>query len=168
MVGAIHTKSVRALLACAAGCTTLGLANIGAGTTIASADPSSVTALSGVGSDTTQDLFDAYSGADPYPGSPSGTPTYYTPLNAGTASASTDISIASWDAIPAGGSSSAPGSIATKLGGPSFDRPNGSGNGTTALYDAVTSTPWVASTGDVTGPVSVTGQIDFARSVRGP
>jgi hypothetical protein len=160
--------SARILSVLAASSAGVGLANVAATSSVAHADPAFVTALSGVGSDTIQDVFDAYSGADPYPGSPSGTPLYYTALNAGTSSASTDVSVASWDAIPAGGTAAAPGSIATKLGGPSFDRPNGSSNGITALFDAVTSTPWVASTGDVTGPVSVTGQIDFARSSRGP
>jgi hypothetical protein len=82
-------------------------------------------------------------------------------------------SLSSFDAIPQGGSASAPGCITTKLGGPSYDRPNGSGNGIAALSHAVDPNPanntWQASTASCTGAlVNVAGQIDFARSSRGP
>jgi hypothetical protein len=123
-----------------------------------------------VGSDTIQDVMNAFGGASPYPGGTAPS-TYYIPIHSSAASGSKSIS--SFDAIPQGGSSSAPGCITTKLGGPSFDRPNGSGNGIAALSHAVDPNPanntWQASTASCTGaPVNVAGQIDFARSSRGP
>jgi hypothetical protein len=87
--------------------------------------------------------------------------------------------ISSYDAIPAGGSASAPGCITTKPGGPAFDRPNGSGNGIAALshaFDTPANSGWQASAsnppsctvGTLNPAPSVSGQIDFARSSRGP
>jgi hypothetical protein len=136
----------------------------------AGADPAFTTAYSAVGSDTIQDVMNAFGGASPYPGGTAPS-TYYIPIHSSAASGSKSIS--SFDAIPQGGSSSAPGCITTKLGGPSFDRPNGSGNGIAALSHAVDPNPanntWQASTASCTGaPVNVAGQIDFARSSRGP
>jgi hypothetical protein len=115
---------------------------------------------------------DGLTGTEPYPGCDlTGGSDYYTGLHSDIASGSK--SIASWDAIPCGGSASAPGCITTKLGGPSFDRPNGSSNGIAALSHAVDPVPanntWQASTASCTGaPINVAGQIDFARSSRGP
>ena len=55
--------------------------------------------------------------------------------------------------------------IQTRTGGPFFNRPNGSGNGQKALTASINpngTDKWPAGTG-----VSITGQIDFARSSSG-
>ncbi len=131
----------------------------------AGADPVSATALAGVGGDGLQDVFDAYAGAAPTP--PSANTLFYTPLH--SSSATNNVTIQSFDAYPPGGSAAAPGCITTKIGGPAFDRPQGSSNGITALADATNGTTWEASTASCTNtPVNVTGQIDWVRSARGP
>ncbi|TFD53464.1 hypothetical protein E3T55_05480 [Cryobacterium frigoriphilum] len=53
--------------------------------------------------------------------------------------------------------------IQTKAGGPSFVRPNGSGNGVKALSASINSTGIKVWNG-----VDITGQLDFARSSSGP
>jgi hypothetical protein len=118
-----------------------------------------------VGSDTIEALFDAYNGQEPY--SPTtATPHYYTPLQATTQ----HIGISSFDAIDHAnnGTSSAPGCIVSKVNGPTFDRPNGSGNGIKAVTDAISGALWQASTGSCSSPASLTGNVDFARSSKGP
>ncbi|HEY3833090.1 MAG TPA: hypothetical protein VGO03_12415 [Acidimicrobiia bacterium] len=133
--------------------------------TAAHADPVSSTALAGVGGDGLQDVFDAYAGAAPTP--PSANTVFYTPLH--SSSATNNVTIQSFDAYPAGGSVAAPGCITTKSGGPAFDRPSSSGNGTTALAAAVNGTNWVQSTASCTGTgVNVTGQLDWVRSASQP
>lgn len=138
------------------------------GTHTASADPVSVTALAGVGGDGLQDVFDAYAGAAPTP--PSANTLFYTPLH--SSAATQNVTIQSFDAYPPGGSAAAPGCITTKVGGPAFDRPQGSSNGINALKAAIAGTNWVATAPTVscTGApgVNVTGQIDWVRSARGP
>lgn len=139
-----------------------GLVNLT--TTSAHADPAYATRSAiavGVGSDTIQDVFDAFTGADPYP--PASNSNFFTPLHATTNNAQ----IASFDAVPAG--SNAPGCITTILGGPTFDRPNGSSKGIEALTDSLSaSTPWQAAGSTcTTAPVNIQGQVDFARSSRG-
>ena len=108
-----------------------------AGTTALSnsahADPLSTTAFAGVGSSTLQDVVDAFAGAAPTP--PSGSTVFFTPIH--SSAATNEVTIQSWDAFPPGGSAAAPGCIATKVGGPTFDRPAGSGNGRLALLAAV-------------------------------
>lgn len=165
-------RAVRVLSALAVASGTLGVATLVAATSMpAQADPASTTALVGVGSDVTQDLFAAYTGASPAPGiSGNSQPTiFYTPLS--SSNATNDTTIASFDADPFGGSTTDPGCIITKAGGPAFDRPNSSTNGITALYDATEGISWYNSTASqsCTGSpgVSVVGQIDFARSARG-
>jgi hypothetical protein len=133
----------------------------------AQADPASQTALVNVGADVTEDVYDALGGVAPTPGSGASNIQYYSPLFSSAASGSK--SIASFDASPEPGTTTAPGCITTKVGGPSFDRPNSSTAGITALLDAINSVGWQNSSASCTGtPVSVTGQIDFARSARGP
>lgn len=109
----------------------------------AKADPMQYTALHGVGSDTIQDVANAFSG---FSGN-----TAYEPITAG----STYTHLASWDAT---GSTC----ITTKIGGPSFDRPNGSGNGVRALSRALDG----GSYGTVAcgGAKNIAGQVNFARS----
>ena len=130
------------------------------------------------GSDTLQDLFNAYAGAEPTQGAqPSSLPSlptkFYTPLHsqgygltAGNNSGS--ATIASFDALdphlntpnPLAGDGQ---TITTKLNGTSFNRPNGSGDGRKALDDAINSVTWV--NGNNSGNIqSVSGQLDCARS----
>jgi hypothetical protein len=133
----------------------------------AQADPASQTALVNVGADVTEDVFDALGGVAPTPGSGASNINYYSPLVSSAASGSKTI--ASFDASPEPGTTTAPGCITTKVGGPSFDRPNSTTAGITALLDAINSVTWENSAASCTGtPVSVTGQIDFARAARGP
>ena len=138
----------------------------------AHADPSFVSAYAGVGADVTQDVYAGLSGASPSPGNGATSGTFdntkfYTPLH--SSDATSDLTIDSFDASPAGGTTLNPGCITTKLGGPTFDRPNSSSAGIAALTDATTGTTWVNSAASCTGTgVSVTGQIDFARSARVP
>ena len=124
----------------------------------AKADPQFTSAFVGVGSDTTQDVTNALAGY-----APSATLTAansrYTP-----AIASNGQQLLSFDALnpdPAGDTC-----ITTKLGGPAFDRPNGSGNGREALSRAEDGTRW--GTAACGGLTDVSGQIDFARSSSGP
>jgi hypothetical protein len=146
---------------------TLGLAGLIVTTGSAQADPASTTAFVGVGADVTQDLFAAYTGASPAPGYSSATTTFYTPLH--SSAATNNYTIASFDASPFGGTTTSPGCITTKTGGPSFDRPSSTTAGVAALLDSVTNTGWENSSGSCTNAsVSVTGQIDFARAARGP
>jgi hypothetical protein len=144
---------------------TAGLATLTAVTSSAQADPSFVSAYAGVGADVTQDVYAGLSGASPAP--PATNTHFNLPINAGPTG--NDKTIDSFDAAPAGGTTLNPGCVTTKLGGPSFDRPNSTTAGIGALLDAVTSTLWQNSSASCTGTgVSVTGQIDFARAARGP
>ncbi|NUQ97593.1 MAG: hypothetical protein HOY79_13915 [Streptomyces sp.] len=119
---------------------------------VADPDAGAFRRLVGVGSDTTQDVLNALAG-DTVNG------TSYS----ATAVKSTDgAGIASYDAIePGTGSTSS--SITTRSGGPSFLRPNGSGKGRLALSEALTGDKYPTSDG-----VSISGQVDFARSSSGP
>lgn len=137
----------------------------------AGADPSFVESYAAVGSDTTMSVLDAFAGSQPYAPWTKPTPAniYYLPIHSDLASG--QKTIASFDAVPQGGGAHAPGCIITKLGGPSFDRPDGSSNGVKALSHAVEGTPWANPTASAscTGTgTNVSGQIDFARSSRGP
>jgi hypothetical protein len=139
-------------------------ATMGAGliTGSANADPKQYSAFVGVGSDTTQDVLNALSGES------SG--ILYTPVKA-----STGEQIISFNAL---GPGEATGTcIIAKVGGPSFDRPNGSGNGHEALsrsldqraQTAAVGPKWgsnVCTGGTVAAPnrTDVSGQIDFGRS----
>jgi hypothetical protein len=141
-------------------------------TSTAQADPASTSAYVGVGADVTQDLYAALSGASPSPtnGATSGsfdTTQFYTPLHSSDATG--DLTIASFDANPAGGTTVNPGCITTKTGGPSFDRPNSTTAGLLALDDVVEGKLFNNTSASCTGTgVSVTGEIDFARAARGP
>jgi hypothetical protein len=161
----LRSRGIRLIAALAIATGTAGVASLTAlSTTQASADPASVTGYVGVGADVTQDFFDSLSGAD---GANSPTAQFFTPIT--SSSATDDEVIDSYDAFPAGGSTLNPGCITTKFGGPSFDRPNSSTAGITALFDAVTDVGWENSSGTCThATVNVEGEIDFARSARGP
>ena len=122
----------------------------------AHADPKQYTAAVGVGSDTVQDVFNAFAG--------SSNGTSYLPINSGAASSFKQV--VSFDATnPSGGSSTC---ITAKLNGPTFTRPNGSGAGRKALYAAsgASTTGWTGTTtnGTCATAVDISGQVDFARS----
>jgi hypothetical protein len=161
----LRTRGTRlaAVLAIATG--TAGLASLTAlSSTSAQADPLSTSAYVGVGADVTQDFFSSLGGAS---APDSATTQFYIPLSSGTAS--DNRTIQSFDAFPTGGSTVTPGCITTKLGGPSFDRPNSTTNGITALLAAINDTGWENTSASCTNAlVNVTGQIDFARAARGP
>lgn len=119
----------------------------------AHADPQQYTAFVGVGSDTIQDVMNAFAGFT--------NSTQYTPLASSAATGSKQL--ISFDAIkPAGVTDNC---ITTKLNGPSYFRPNGSGAGRRALAAANggSATGWTGSGGCGT-TVDISGQIDFARS----
>jgi hypothetical protein len=158
-------RSVRIVAALAVLFSLAGLADAVAMTTQASADPVSSSAYAGVGADVTQDLYNALAGASPAP--PSGNVNFYLPIH--SSSATNEETIQSFDAAPQGGTTLNPGCVTTKVGGPSFDRPNSTTAGIAALLDAINGTGWENSSGSCTNAtVSVTGQIDFARAARGP
>ncbi len=160
---ALRSTRLAAALAIASG--TAGMAVLIAVGTSAQADPSFVSAYAGVGADVTQDVYAGLSGASPAP--PASNTTFYTPLH--SSGATNNKTIDSFDASPQGGTTTNPGCITTKLGGPSFDRPNSTTAGIAALLDAVNGTPWENTSASCTGAgVNVTGQIDFARAARGP
>jgi hypothetical protein len=161
----LRNKSIRvvAILAVVAGAA--GTAGVAALSTSAQADPAWTSSYVGVGADVTQDLYAALGGASPAP--PSGATNFSLPLH--SSAATNNKVISSFDASPPGGSTTAPGCTTTKLGGPSFDRPNSTTAGIAALLAAVNGTGWQnASASCTNATVNVTGQIDFARAARGP
>jgi hypothetical protein len=105
----------------------------------------------GVGSDTTQDILNAFQGYS--------NGVYYTPVHSDVASGSKVLT--SWDATDAGSTTSC---IAARTGGPSFNRPNGSGSGRTALLAAITTGGTTSVSNCGAGTTSPSGQISFARS----
>jgi hypothetical protein len=161
----LHHRSVRIVAALAVLFSLAGLADAVAVTTQAQADPVSASAYAGVGADVTQDLYNALSGASPAPPAPNA--NFTLPIH--SSSATNEETIQSFDASPQGGTTLNPGCVTTKVGGPSFDRPNSTTAGIAALLDAINGTGWENSSASCTNAtVSVTGQIDFARAARGP
>jgi len=124
----------------------------------AQADPQFPTAFVGVGSDTTQDVTNALAGYAPAPALTAAQERY------SPAIASNGQQLLSYNALnPDPGGDTC---ISTKLGGPSFDRPNGSTNGREALSRSIDLTGW--GTAACSGITDVGGQIDFARTSSGP
>lgn len=124
----------------------------------ASADPRQISSsLATVGSDTTQEVLNAFQGES--------AGTFYTPLATDGATGRTVIM--SWEAkAPTGTSGNTIACVQTKLGGATFTRPNGSSAGRRALSRAMSN----ESYGDATcgGAKPVSGLIDIARSSDGP
>ena len=161
----IRLRSVRVATALAIVSGTAGLATLAAVASSAQADPSFVSAYAGVGADVTQDVYAGLSGASPAP--PATNSSFWIPIH--SSAATNNKTIDSFDAAPAGGTTLNPGCVTTKLGGPSFDRPNSTTAGIAALLAAVNGTGWQNTSASCTGAlVNVTGQIDFARAARGP
>ena len=130
----------------------------------AHADPSQFSALVGVGSDTVQDVANAFAGQS--------NGVYYKAIDAGDGN---HTGIASFDAFP--NANLTDQCITTKLNGPTFTRPQGSGAGQKALSDSYfpgSGATWLGTTFNspiygvmptcTTAAVSISGQVDFARS----
>lgn len=126
---------------------------VGTPAQIVGADPLISRAFVGVGSDTTQDVFNAFAGFS------NGRP--FTPLisNDGRPTAS-------WDAMANPNTNC----ITPKLGFGAIDRPFGSGDGQKTISRAATNTRWDKGLGCSLSTISsnVAGAIDFARSSSGP
>jgi hypothetical protein len=134
----------------------------------ASADPTFPSSLVGVGSDTIQDLFNAFSGAEPV-NIAGQAATFYTPLHSSDATG--DVTVTSYDAVDPKTGAAGCLSPSAKLGGSELDRPNGSGAGMNALSaandgSAFAPTSNCGETGSSTG--DATGAFDFSRSSSGP
>jgi hypothetical protein len=133
---------------------TLGSGLVGS----ANADPKQLTAAIGVGSDTIQDVTNAFAGNT--------NNLNYVPVQSSAATGQRQI--VSFDAIPPAGVTGA--CITVKPGAPTIDRPNGSGAGQKALSRAIDGTGY----GNTVAPVNcgginnVSGLITFARSSAGP
>jgi hypothetical protein len=123
----------------------------------ATADPKQFTAAVGTGSDTTQDVMNAMAGFS--------NGVNYTPIQSSVASGQRQV--ISFDALaPAGVSGTC---ITTKLGAPTMHRPNGSTEGRRALSRSLDGTNYSLDTScNPTGPVDVSGLVEFARSSSGP
>jgi len=120
----------------------------------ANADPKQFdTPFIGVGSDTTQDIFNAFAGFN--------NGINYTPLRTSGPIATGFKQITSWDATSNGLTTTC---IATKTGGPSFNRPNGSGAGRAVLRASFTTGGTASNTNCGASTVSPAGQVNFARS----
>jgi hypothetical protein len=118
----------------------------------ANADPKQYSALSGYGSDTTQDVMNALSGFV--------NGRNFTPVQ--TSAGTGQIQLVSWDAFPANEC------IVTKVGAPTILRPNGSTNGRRILSRAFGGGTWPTGTGNPCGHRNASGLVDFARSSAGP
>lgn len=143
---------------------TLGASfTLGGGSGPVSADPTQLTALVGVGSDTTQDVMNAMAGFN-----------YgfnYSAINSGAATSYRHI--ISFDASPTQTASDT--CITPVINGPTFTRPNGSGSGRKALYAAsgLSAAGWTGSSftldnGTIlptcASTVNISGTANFARS----
>jgi hypothetical protein len=181
-----RARAIGAVIACT-GATIFGSAALAA--TQAGADPGYTNNTTGapfvgVGSNTIEDLFNAFSGQESSPGV--GTPKFYgdsadsfgaTNNNLPLHDPTTGRRVYSFDAENPYDPTNITnvGCISTTLGGPAFDRPNGSGNGRKALSDAFdpAHTAWwevgppAGCVGAAPG-TNLTGQVDFSRSSSGP
>jgi ABC-type phosphate transport system substrate-binding protein len=101
-----------------------------------------------VGSDTLQDVVNALANGTSVTG-------------ANVLSTAGNLTVGSFDAT---GSTS----IQTKPYGPRFGRPNGSGDGVNALSRSIDGQPYTSGTPGGPANVTITGQVDIARSSSGP
>ncbi len=120
----------------------------------ANADPQQLTALIGVGSDTIQDVTNAFAGYT--------NGVNYTPLQAGTSKQQ----VISFDAV----NSASPTNkcMTVKTGAGSQYRSNGSSEGRRALSRAIDGTIYGPTTSPACASKIVSGQVDYARSSAGP
>lgn len=154
---AMLTSKTKKALAAGLALTALG-AGLMAGS--ASADPAQLSALVGVGSDTTQDVMNAMAGRT--------NGVYFTPLLSPTTALAQDNTrrqVISFDATAAT-AGAGDNCITTKTGAPGFTRPNGSSAGRRALSRAIDGTKYGSA--ECGGVKDVSGLVDFARSSSGP
>jgi hypothetical protein len=135
-------KLARSAAAAAALVSTFGIA--AASSSTANADPKQFDALVGYGSDTIENVTNAFAGF--------ANNINYTPLQAGA----TKQQLVSWDATPDNQC------FAPLPGSPSIHRPNGSGEGRSILSHADEGTGYGSAT--CGGLKAVGGMVDFARS----
>lgn len=150
-------KSRRVKAAVAGTTAVLGLTALVVGGNPANADPKQLSAFVGTGSDTTQDIVNAFAGFVPLPAAQGGG-TNFTPIQSSAATGR--VQVISFDAV---GSTC----ITPKPGGTAFLRPNGSTNGRRALSRALDGGTWPASTASCGGVKPTAGLVDFARSSSG-
>ena len=148
---AMLTTKTKKALAAGLAVTALG-AGLLAGS--ASADPAQLSAIVGVGSDTTQDVMNALAGKS--------AGILYTPLASSDATGGRQL--ISFDATAAT-AGAADNCITTKTGAPSFTRPNGSTGGRRALSRALDGTGYGSA--ECGGVKDISGLVDFARSSSG-
>ncbi len=136
---------------------------MGSGISSVKADPTQLDAYVGMGSDTTQDVINAMSGFN-----------YgldYNAINSGSATGYKHI--ISFDATPP--QTAGDNCITPVLNGPTFTRPNGSGGGRKALYNATSGVGagWTGTTFTLDNStvlptcatlVNISGAVNFARS----
>lgn len=157
-----HTFRARfTRVAAAAAIAAVGAASLMASESIAGADPKQFEdPLVGVGSDTTQDILDAFTGEV--------NGTRFTPVR--SAASSGQVQLASWRAVQLT-STGSPVACIQPAGGILVDRPNGSGNGRRALSAAIAPAAnrgWGRSdVGCTSVRANFAGLIDFARSSSG-
>ncbi len=143
---------------------TLGASfTLGGGSGPVSADPTQLTALVGVGSDTTQDVMNAMAGFN--------FGANYLAINSGAATSYRHL--ISFDASPS--QTASDNCITPVINGPSFTRPNGSGSGRKALFAAsgLSSAGWTGPSFTLdnltvlppcAATVNISGTANFARS----
>jgi len=143
---------------------TLGASfTLGSGSGPVSADPTQLTALVGVGSDTTQDVMNAMAGFN--------FNQNYAAINSGVGTSYRHL--ISFDAAPV--QTASDNCITPVINGPTFTRPNGSGSGRKALYAAsgLSGAGWTGSTFTLDNlsiipicapTVNISGTANFARS----
>jgi hypothetical protein len=120
------------------------------------------------GSNTIEDIMNAFAGEEPTPGI--GVPPVLTPSSQILWDPVTGGRMYSWDAEDPFATTTV-GCIQSGIGSPSFDRPNGSGNGRIAVSDALVGTPWWQAGGcQAASPGTVLGThgVDVSRSSGGP
>lgn len=154
----MSNSRLKAVLAKAAAVTALvatGAAALVTGGTTAGADPQQLTALAAMGSDTTQDVMNAFAGFS--------NGQNYTPLQSSETTGFKQI--ISFNATPPPGAIDQ--CITPKVKGATMYRPNGSSEGRRALSRAIDGAGY-GPAGICGGTKSVAGLVDFARSSSGP
>jgi len=122
--------------------------------------------LVGMGSDTIQDVMNAFAGAAVV-NSATNAPQYYTGLTSSVATGARPV--VSWDAVDPNVNNLTPGCInEPKPGFGPIARPNGSSDGQKALSRAIDSGAWTKAGLACSFGTAMTGRIDFARSSSGP
>jgi hypothetical protein len=174
----LRHRSARLAVTASVLATGLGALALANGAPAAHADPATYksannTPYVGVGSDTVQDVFNAFSGQEPSAGiQPSNISTklasvFYTPLHTDATDAKHPSEVVtSFDALdphlPAPTTNTQ--TISPVAGGATFDRPNGSGDGRAALDASLHAGATFARSSQPGTPEPTAGLVSFARS----